>query len=681
MEARDSDSGLKAWSTEGTNYLKTGKAQIQANQILLVTDEKLAEFDEDTEDTRHILVGARGTGKSLSLARKSVLFHSDDGYTVIPSSHPYYIQLQTKIDVSSVEGAFQFCNHHWWQQAWKLATGLIFFYSIHRRSFDDGFIGKKLVSKKSDSAHEFFNTAGERIHKALPHREPLTAVLQEIVRRKYTLETCMEWFDRYLRDELLATSDHCFVMVIDQIDEALTEHRKPRQSDSRFQQSPWEAAQTGIIDASLDVRDATAGRCKIIASVRAEAYRSYEIVGSKQSQQASAFCIELRYERAMLTEIFQQNVARTKSKRLFDSKRDDPAEQFFGRTKYRHQYVPIAVEHPVDWIIRHTFASPRELVYIGQEIHQNIEPKNRVIRAELSTVLNSAAKTVFGDFKRELVPSWDTEMDAFIKKLPRNVLCRDTVAMLGKDGLEETSASLAYLYDNGLLGVPAPKPGDPSRCTLEFLGIKRRGRNNALPDSNYFVLHPAMYGSILEGRSDHNLFHYSGFVVGDGLECPQTLVSPRVVADFDYRNLKMHVSLFGDNNSISPSESERAENRLAALSSGPGDNVAGPLFYGILVATAICKRESVSVDETVDALGTLVRWKYVKDTYGNAKNRKPTQDYFRSELSQPTSDKRHCIQSLRTRLKASQSGLKLDISNGQFALEGVSWNEILINVV
>lgn len=681
MDMRDSESGLKAWSTEGTNYLKTGKAQIQANQILLVTDEKLAEFDGDTEDTRQILVGARGTGKSLSLARKAVLFHSDDAYNVIPSSHPYYIQLQTKIDASEADGAYQFCNHHWWQQAWKLAAGLIFYYSIHKRSLQEGLIGNKLVSKKNDSAHEFFNTAGSTIHKALPHREPLTAVLQEIVRRKFSLETCMEWFDSYLRDQLLSNNNSCFVMLIDQIDEALTEHRRANQSSNRFQQSPWEAAQTGIIDASLDVRDATSGRCKIIASVRAEAYRSYEIVGSKQSQQASAFCIELRYEKPILKEIFDQNVARTKTKRLFNSKLENPSESFFGRTRYRHQYVPIAIEHPVDWIIRHTFSSPRELVYIGQEIHEKVEPAARVVRAELAAVLNGAAKTVFGDFKRELVPAWNSKMDAYIKKLPRNVLCQKTVANLSTNIDEEIPSPLSYLYDNGLLGIPVPKPGDPSRCTLEFLGIKRRGRNNELPDSDYFVLHPAMYGSILEGRSDHNRFHYSGFVVGDGLECPRVLAPPKIVADFDYRNLKMHVSLFDVNDSISPDEDARIKTRLHSLSSGPSDNVAGPLFFGILIATATCKRESVSVDEIVKALGTLVRWEYIKRDYGNATNRRATCDYYRSELSQPTSEKPHCIQSLRSRLKESESGLKLNISSGQFALEGVLWNEILINVI
>lgn len=247
------DSRIRAWETEISHYyFRGGKAQVNANQLPLIRHDRLYEFDTQSDSLKRILVGGKGTGKSTALARKAVRLF-DSKHVVIPNFHPYVVRIEQLVLDQNIEATYpDIHSHYCWVQIWKLVICAVFIAEVQWPTVRDTKFGQYLGCPTGKSEDEFFERVGERIAKARQgRREPVSTVLQLVLERHYDTNQCMQWFSRYVRPNLPASGDEPYVMLIDQVDEALSLYRDL--STTRQGQSVWEAAQTAIVDAVADI--------------------------------------------------------------------------------------------------------------------------------------------------------------------------------------------------------------------------------------------------------------------------------------------------------------------------------------------------------------------------------------------------------------------------------------------
>lgn len=513
---------IPAWVKDIEDYLSEGLLQkIQNGQLTIHSEDNLKAFLEETYDLSHneqnvtrILVGSKGTGKTLSLVSKAVHAVANTAVDVLPKVHPYHCRMINKsvwINYSDPDVLKVYREHQTWYTIWKTVFMSLYVMHIVQPSQQGKDWARPWWDVKNSHETAFFETAQEILKTVeKQYREdPLSPLLRVLLARPYVER---DW-DRWLQKTIVAyrtalskmqTAPKPVVIVVDALDEALADGNKEKISGANGT-LVWVAAQTGLIDAIHDLGASTNQHLRIYAGIREEAYRRYFWVGQKGMAQVDGeFCVKLHYSSEALKHIFALNVDRMNFENLANRDTTDAVLRFFGTKQFRHSHVWDRFESPLDWLIRHTLGRPRDLVWLGHELAGKVPPAKRNNRPAVSAVINEVAAKIFRDYCGKLIPAWDNRINVAFSLFRSNVISvveanriqiefarivrtqrnktrtskREAPEYVGESDVSEGSAAsgpdvgnvpnvFRYLWQRGLLGVPDAVQAGSSRVVQQ----------------------------------------------------------------------------------------------------------------------------------------------------------------------------------------------------------------------
>lgn len=629
---------MHAWATDIDQYLsrERGGVAVASHEgylPLISMSPLLKKFDEDIDDGQRILSGAKGTGKSTALARKAAKYSKTPNYSVIPSYHPFTVSLSDQsIDVNSLSKGeiFHYTSHYSWVNIWTLSIGIAFLYYLHfseikkEKSFS-GFLIKKLPSKseKNLAIMDFFDDINEDLSsiKETQRRDLISPIIKAIVRRKWDSDQCSKLYSKYIcRNFSMEKSKDTYAVFIDSIDEAFKRNLKiTLDEEGESAATVWHAAQTSIIDASTVLEKDTNGLLRVYASIRIEAKREYgNIGGAKSDSQLKESVLVLSYSNEELKEIFKNNIIRTNKKYLAKPKSHDIIERFFGSKDYKHKYVD-KKECPVDWVMRHTFQNPRDVVLHGRNICFGLNKDFRSDREKLSEIINRTAIELYHDYIRQMVSPWRSGVEKIFKHLKHAIIdkkvaiCIDNSWKTAVNDSQKKNAELlhdpkklhkhiiskplTYLYQLGFIGYPN------GHNRIEFRSLTMNDYWPELPDKPYYITHPCLTEIILNRVNiSKKKYHTNQFVVGAGLKCPGKVVFPKYFILMDKIKNASAVAYVPDNESFTLDSDILNRNIIDELVCGlPGKrgNVGPFLILAILSAMSRKNKSTVTSDDVV----------------------------------------------------------------------------------
>jgi len=566
---------LPPWVKDIERYIQHGMRQkILSGELRIHAEGKLGEFIHDAYDglqpdagatsaatsIARVLIGSKGTGKTICLVWKAAIVSNLDSILQIPNVHPYHCRLGSRTIVLDPAARPDFLAHATWHTLWKALLMVLF---VVRQELSAGTAGQSpaAVENEYDNVErEVFSLARETLRgENHGHRaDPISPLVVRLIGANWALRDYGRLYSKAyarLSDGTIARDGRPVVLIMDALDESLSESvaQGIRSEDGR---TVWLAAQSGLIDAIYELESASSGKFLCYAGVRHEAYHFYAKHGNKSlSQIDEEFALKLvdQYDRASMDDIFAINVERMKmaTAPLFSG--DAPTQQFFGTTAYKHLYVYGQTEHPIDWLWRHTFARPRELVWHGQELADKARDsrgiqKAAIDRASVSRIINQVAYAIYKDYRDRMVPSWDGCIDEGLSVFDRNILLSSERTQIEKkfasapgrspsNELEQVGL-ITYLYRRGLIGYPRPRrqmssekvSGHALPCEQVFEQPGTSTLTESLPVASYYILHPCFSEAVIrhvKTRQESDFFTRR-FVVGAGLGCPEDYPAPRV---------------------------------------------------------------------------------------------------------------------------------------------------------
>ncbi len=631
IKASDNTTGIRAWETEVSKYFHTGgKAQVDANKLPLVGHRSFREFLTEVDGRGRVLVGSKGLGKSTGLARKAVQL-KNDGNQIVPMYHPYIVLLQ-EINVDIHEDEYsKFREHGYWAVMWKMVFATVLVLEINKEAVSRGGLHRVLGCSVNNSEWKVFESIGKKYQDCIVNRQDyVTPIIDAFLRRNFTQGQIYQWLGDLVYPKLKVTQSEYYTIILDQVDQAFRRYHD-RQSDlTEGVLSVWEAVQTGLVDAIGEMQDIGAGSFRIYAAIRSEAYRKYALHGKQNKAQVSSYCVELNYDNDLLEDIFNLNVKLTDRNDLAKPEATSYAERYIGVTEFRNVNVPDTSEQVIQWLVRHTFGSPRELVWHGRRIGENVPPAKRSIRKTMSLTINDTANDILADYLAEMVPPWDSSVEQIYQSL--------THCILSKEQVDDISASYAgnfgrcpirYLYSCGLIGYA-------NAGSQFFLKVSRTGSEKNLPDAAYYLVHPCLYGQVLEKLSavDRPGFISHSIVVGNSLECPENIYKPRLIVYFDIDQQVAWVSMMPSANSWNPSVETISAYRVDSLTINPDKEDAGSIFlFAMLACVSEKRKRNPTIDELCSFIGWLVSKNLVPQAMGSGVDRADTVDYFQKMLN------------------------------------------------
>ena len=681
IKGSDNTTGIRAWETEVSKYFHTGgKAQVDANKLPLVGHRSFREFLNEVDSPGRILVGSKGLGKSTGLVRKAVQL-KNDGYQIVPMYHPYIVLLQEiNIDIHEDEYS-KFREHGYWSVLWKMVSATVLVLEINKDAVTKQGLHRLLNCAVNKSEWEVFESIGRKYQDCIANRQDyVTPIIDIFLRRNFTQNQIYHWLGEFVYPSLKVTHDEYHTIILDQIDQAFRLYHDKRSDLTEGVLSVWEAVQTGLVDAIGEIQDIGAGSFRIYAAIRSEAYRKYALHGKQNKAQVSSYCIELDYDNDLLEEIFKLNVKLTDRTELANSDADHYAEKYIGVTRFRNINVPGTSETVIQWLVRHTFGSPRELVWHGRRISENIPPEKRTNRRTMSQTINNTANDILSDYLAELVPPWDSSVEMVFESLVHCVLSKEQIEEISvryKDKLGR--CPIRYLYSCGLIGYA-------NAGSQSFLKISRTGNENLFPDAAYYMIHPCLYNRVLEKLSavDRAGFISHSIIVGNNLECPEEIYKPRYIVYFDMDQQTAWVSRFAFGGDWNPSLEAIHANRIDSLTISPDYEDSGALFlFAMLACVSEKRKRNPSVEEICDFIAWLVSKNLVVQAMGSGSDRADTVSFFRNTLSVIDSPISPAIeaQAMAEQISDTDSLLGLTVLSGTesvigYSLTGVVHGEI-----
>jgi hypothetical protein len=311
-----------------------------------------------------------------------------------------------------------------------------------------------------------------------------------------------------------------YVMFVDRLDQALDSLLLNEDYKYIVKNAPdtlyliWRNAQYALLRVAYSLNTKHKGRVRIYSTAREDALT----MPTQEAINIKDYCVRLKYSKEALKEIFVHNVAAMKEKELRGSSGDSPFLRFLGFDKIKHvaardEHGEPQQESAFDFILRHTFHRPREIVMIGKRIYDNFNRSSEVkapvtddlierIREQVNDV---AWSEVLHGYKQEFILGFRNDyVKQFVTKIVSNAVDRDT--LLSTVAQEATD----YLYRVGLLGSI---DGKTQRFVPGSTFTFRKER--VLPHSSWYVLHPALDRE-LQSLGDVKKWYYRHSIIGAG---------------------------------------------------------------------------------------------------------------------------------------------------------------------
>ena len=436
------------------------------------------------QDTKLFIVGPKGLGKTLLLKVKSQLYRDKQpGYHCIPREElcEKFTNIGTSFSQKDLE---TFGNREIWTKTWEICLLTLILRSV----------GSELPSA---------------IRNLVADAQQLPDILGALLAHRGEIPKLHAYVHTHLRprvrDLRKLSKANQVAVFIDNIDEGLEEHTgyslaSPESGSSALSEDVWINAQLGILRAAKDICVSNK-HIKIFVAIRSEAYN---LNRDTTSLQLDAYTTRLNYTKREIEDIFLQNIAATPKDQLARPGADDPAARFLGFGSIPHRFVKMSdgeprLEKAFDFIYRHTFGRPREIVQMGAQIRDRL-PRDRREPQRVVDVVNDTADSLFSQYKKEIIPYFrDDLFDFLVEHVNTNAFAFKEAYKTYKAAIEKLNFQdiLSHFYRLGLIGIvenDRRQDFDRVRFVQKFLPVAQYtlldGKIPEHPD--FFLVHPAL---------------------------------------------------------------------------------------------------------------------------------------------------------------------------------------------
>ncbi|MCB0535211.1 MAG: TIR domain-containing protein, partial [Saprospiraceae bacterium] len=447
-------------------------------------------------DHNFFLVGAKGTGKTLFLNFKSYLYNyhlKEHGLKKHPSNQ-LCENLIIYNETFSKDDLIKFSTSEIWTKVWTFTLMCV---ACKTGSIELPEPVKNLIGRNTSVSSILTNILTDRgnVHSYFKYIPELMSYLEEI--------------------------QNGVVIFIDNVDqcfkEFLEDYHYKDENGNKISIDVWLNAQFGLVSSVYQINQHN-NHVKIYTTVRGEVFHC---VSSQLIINYKGYSTFLNYTKSEVREIFEKNILLMERHFLFDNIRDDLIGSFFGFSEMRHVFAKDKfkrkrIEKVFDFIYRHTFGRPRELVFLGSELFNNVTKSHafRVLptREKIEKIrweANKISNELFDHYKQEIIPSFNNEeLVELLEIVQCNVIPSD---FIGKN----LSQIIKKYYAMGLIGhVLGKHDGNDVKYTQIFLPPAEYSYKDQikLPNSKYYITHPSLDETFkaLFGIKFYNKFNIIG---------------------------------------------------------------------------------------------------------------------------------------------------------------------------
>ncbi|MFD2937866.1 toll/interleukin-1 receptor domain-containing protein [Spirosoma flavum] len=484
---------MKAWSIDANNIdlndINTG----QLNNYMVRTRE-INDF-LSIETKKMFIVAPKGLGKTYLLKVKSQLYRDlNSGYKFIPTNS--LCERFTNNDFSfSQKDLIKFNDISIWKKTWEVAL-----YTLILASFKSDDLPKELKSiiGNAGSLAEILGTLLQQRSQIINIHNYVATDLKPAVRK--------------LREE---SSTNQVAIFIDNIDEAFDNFvGYTAKSGINMSANIWINAQLSILFVAKDIC-AINRHVKIFLTIRSEAYNNNQ---DPQRLQLDDVSIILKYTKRQIQDIFHQNIILTPNEDLISPNNASLVGKLIGNDKITHKFVENIfgnkIEEPFfDFIYRHTYGRPREIVLMGKRIIEKIPYEDRNKSDIVGSVVNEVSYELFEQLKREVIPVFEDDVfEEFSKKVEHNIIRYAEAEKIYKEIKEEFNFNnvFSYFYRLGLVGIVdsvTDSKGGYQKQTFLPVG-EYTLLDEKIPMGDYFVVHPTLNKKM---KQIHDVGYYDKF--------------------------------------------------------------------------------------------------------------------------------------------------------------------------
>ncbi|MCB9175771.1 MAG: hypothetical protein H6648_01325, partial [Caldilineae bacterium] len=466
---------MKAWQYDADG-ISTDAAPDQLSDYIIRTD-RVDEFLASTgDDNKYFIIAPKGFGKTLLLRAKSQFYRTEKkAYHCLPAD-----SLVERLTLANFDFSYRdlkgYMTLEAWHKIWELTLSLSILRSLNR-----------------SVPEEYLSLLGEAF--------AVSDILRILLQNRGSLDKLYELLPRTLSPKLRSLPLHGgatqIAMFIDNIDEAFARHANASGSHAALDPLVWHSAQNGILRVARDLM-VTNKHLKIFVSLRQEAWTNYR---SELKLQLEDQIVFLEYKKSEIRRIFENNIAHTAPAVLYDEDATSLLEKFFGYVEQEHKFAKSPdgtprTEDVFDFVYRHTFGRPREILRIGAELAA-ISPASDRKPQEVIERVNNVSGALFTQYKSEVVPRFEDEaLDYVLSAVNSNVITRDQADAIqnSPEAVKMNSRPISYLWRLGLLGVVKTDPANDSYYqSFQPAGHYRGEEEEDFPPHvEYFVFHSCL---------------------------------------------------------------------------------------------------------------------------------------------------------------------------------------------
>lgn len=481
---------MKAWNYEaGTfNYTMSLKNELYFNTII---DNYLQIGDHDKQ---FVLIGPKGIGKTLFIQLKSYLYRENlKGFKTYPSNS-FCENLLIPNELLSKEDLIKFSSFDFWEKIWLFTLTTI---ACKTQELEI----PKEVSDLTD------------------HSNSCSSIITIILQNRKSISSYFRAIPGLLK--LVETINNGLGIFIDDIDQAfkdfLTEYHY---SDEDGSISPaikvWTNAQNGLLSAIYSLNRHNS-HLKIYATIRSEAFNAQQ---GEMKLNFKNYCTELKYSKEEINRIYDLNIELMNKDDYINKNSSNKSEKFLGFSSMPHSFAKDKnnkkkIESTFDFLYRHTLGRPREIVYMGHMIFEDLirsthyRTSTKKFQIEkLRWKANSISNELLQNYFKEIIPQFNkSELIEFLNIVQCNVI---PSIFLNK----EIESLMKYYYSLGILGyVKQKNHKENSLLIQEFLPSAQYSYNELiqLPKSKYYLTHPSLDDQ-LKNLFDLNFYNKNNII-------------------------------------------------------------------------------------------------------------------------------------------------------------------------
>lgn len=498
---------------------------------------------EFISSNKFIVAAPKGYGKTLLLKYKRI--HNQKRYEKIES-----LDIPKNADIDSFENAAPFDKNFQsylesvsaWETLWQIAIGLSLIIN-HSMVQKDGldFISDFLVDfRAQQNKLSSLISLTERVTTKLKEKQPISAFLRVQANPSSIFSSLMAvpsvsnlqssaGHARNVIHQACLTISRPMNVYLDKIDEGVRE----------YPLTLWRHAQNGVVGAIFRLHNPNK-HIKIYSSIQLEAWNSAE---DELHSQYGDYVFPLTYTKEDLQDIFKTAVCAYETEKTVvspDFFYKDPIHAFIGLEKVTNLWG-LEEEEVFPYMLRHSLRRPRDLILFGRGVH-DLFRDNKLSQDEFCKLVNRVpAAEIRQQYLHQMFRFSESlhnvNLQRFFSLTTKNVFkLREMIEICSRYNTEVECLAIdspeahietcrkckaanhifCDLYRIGLLGIVKTEEIRRDKTPYQYFEIPGHVRATHLPESQYYLLHPAMDDYIKEEQANNLFSAIRGIIVGQG---------------------------------------------------------------------------------------------------------------------------------------------------------------------